>query len=1084
MSDSKNLGLRDSRDRIIDLLGIGETYPLCDVAVTEELKVPFNANARLVVAPSQEAVRYELRDDMGDGPSGRRDQPLERIVDGAPIPVAVDGSGGAVELLTPAVEEDVTFTIFAAKRHLHADGGDSLRAVILHQRVRIKVGLDVALPARVVVAGDTELLEHQAGADFDARIVYYGGAAVVAIDGAQEGVDYELVSVDGDVETPRCEGEVRGLGEGTTITITSTALTEDVDLRVRATKQFTVAENRDTEVVLLDAVLPVRVRANPALAAAADPVVAYGAASQVRIAATQASATYQLFTRPIRDRDFARLGDVERFTVPVAGEAAVPIARPAWARVWATPAEMEALGEPVAGNGGELVLPLGELTGDVMAIVRAVKQHSAAGDAPATITSAVQLAAATATLVEPDPAPALELRVTMRGGATTGEVEVIGGQPGVLYALRRTADGEDLGPPAYVHQVDDRDARENKGVGQLAVGVDLVVTAGAGGIVREHASNRRPPNPVIPTPAIEAGARLHVHAVKAQTRVAVGLAATAEITAVPTIANERVGVDSGATARIEVRPSATGDRYQLWRGDQAVGAALDGDGEDLALVSDPVAVDSDFVVVVSPTEDRGIPVHRAVDVSVPLRPRTDLRARIVAAEAVGAGDGAARRVSFGEPVRVEIRGTQADVDYRLVALGEGEDEAAMSETARGDGGTIIVVSQDLAEDATLRVRAIRRFYGVDDELAEPRQLLAAAMPVAVRANAALAAAVDPASVVDFAATPTLALQDTQRSATYAAFVRPVADDERVFAGDVVGDAAILEVAVAQDRPSVRVIRPPKTELWADLAGFVAAGDAIAGTGGELALALGALETDTLVLVRAAKAHADAPASAVQLAAAQLVLVRPNAAPGLTLVISGVGSESGASVEFVGGEPGVFYQLVDGEGATVGPPAYVHGTTAGSGSLGRGVGELRLEVDMAVARGDDGPVLAPRVDGLALAPGASLSVTARRALSGVEAELVGAATIDALPTMTAAAASVAAGEGTTIVVAASVVGQRYQLLKEGAALTEVLDGDGSDISVETGAIDVASTFVVEVRRAEVEGLVVAQRVAIAIEVDAG
>ncbi|MCA9657111.1 MAG: hypothetical protein KC486_02100, partial [Myxococcales bacterium] len=79
MSDSKNLGLRDSRDRIIDLLGLGETYPLCDVAVTDELKVPFSANARLVVTPSQETVRYELRDNAGDGPQGRRDAPLERL---------------------------------------------------------------------------------------------------------------------------------------------------------------------------------------------------------------------------------------------------------------------------------------------------------------------------------------------------------------------------------------------------------------------------------------------------------------------------------------------------------------------------------------------------------------------------------------------------------------------------------------------------------------------------------------------------------------------------------------------------------------------------------------------------------------------------------------------------------------------------------------------------------------------------------------------------------------------------------------------------------------------------------------------
>ena len=65
-SDSKYLEVRDARDRMIDLLGLGETYPLRDVAVSEELKVPFNKSATVRIAPTQQGVGYQLRDVNGD----------------------------------------------------------------------------------------------------------------------------------------------------------------------------------------------------------------------------------------------------------------------------------------------------------------------------------------------------------------------------------------------------------------------------------------------------------------------------------------------------------------------------------------------------------------------------------------------------------------------------------------------------------------------------------------------------------------------------------------------------------------------------------------------------------------------------------------------------------------------------------------------------------------------------------------------------------------------------------------------------------------------------------------------------------
>ena len=164
-------------------------------------------------------------------------------------------------------------------------------------------------------------------------------------------------------------------------------------------------------------------------------------------------------------------------------------------------------------------------------------------------------------------------------------------------------------------------------------------------------------------------------------------------------------------------------------------------------------------------------------------------------------------------------------------------------------------------------------------------------------------------------------------------------------------------------------------------------------------------------------------------------------------------------------------------------------TSGSDSLGRGVGELRIEVDMAVARPPEGDaaIAEPRVDGLSLAAGDSLEIQARRALTGVEAPLTGAATIDALPEIAAASPTVTAGESASIVVKASVAEQRYQLyqLVNGAEpLTEAVAGDGGDLSLETGALEASAEFVVEVSRAAAEGIVVVQRVTVAIEVSAG
>jgi len=1091
MSSSKNLGLRDSRDRIVDLLGLGETYPLREVSLTPELKVPFGANARLVADPSQAHVRYELRDHNGDGPPERPDDPLERLEGDTKVAVAGDGNGGPLELITPAIDENITYTVLAAKAHPRGDGGTSIRSVYLDQISRIKVGLDATVPASVVVdaVAQVEYLDPLAIADGDARIIHYGRTVTVALVGAQEGVDYELVSLRGDELTPRSPGVVRGKGENATVTIESDAIREDVDLRVRATKTFSGLEDRATEIIILDAILPVRVRANTELSTVATPVVLFGGESSVQIMATQESATYQLFARPVWDREFTAVGAETTVDVPVAGEATVHLVRPAWGQVWKRPAGFTAVGEIAKGNGGALDLPLGALDHDTLVVVRVVKSHTTAGESPAQIASAVQLRPATATLVGPNPTPEIELQVVMRDGKSTGFVEVLGGEPGVYYHLRHTPDGDDLGPPAYVHKLDELDETVNKGIGQLIIGVDMVIARESDAADAKALAHVRPPPAQVSTGALDAGAVLHLHAVKAMSRVSAPLDKTAEITAVPPIDNERVGVDAGSVARIEVTPSSKGDTYQLRLSGAPVTSALPGTDGELVLVSEPVNGDLDFEVLVSPAEDRGIPVHRSVEVSVPLRPTATLQARISGAPLLDPeatepfADDATRLVFYGEKVTVELLQSQADVSYRLVSV-EGDAEATYCADVRGNGGTIQLRSKALPEDVALRVRAYRHFYGSDDEMAEPRRLLDAQMPVAVRAHTRRSiASSDPDQRLDYSAGSSIKIAKSQSSATYSLFVRPVSDDLRVFDGVEAPAETDLQVDVGIDgKPPVRVRRPLWSQIWSTPEGFVQHGADVAGTGKLLKLPLPALKADTIVLVRASKAHQAPPqrSTSVQQSTATLLIVRPDPAPVLALTVSGVGDEGAATVRFHGGETGVYYQLLRGpDDEPLGPPVYIHDKAEGAEDSGenRGIGELRVQVDMGIVGAD----LEPTVDGLTIAAGDILSLLAVRALNGLEARLQASAELTAAPEISAVKPTIAAGEAATLTIKASVVGERYQLFVAGEAKGEPVDGDGEDLTLVSDPLESSTILAIELTRPEAAGLAVTQRVEVPITV---
>lgn len=611
VTDPRGFRVRDARDRLVDLLRLGETYPLRDLPVDDDrLTVPFNQPARIPVGYSQRGVRYELRDPDADADGDGEPDVLD----------AVDGTGGTIFLQTPPMKEDATFLVMARKL---ATG----RRAYLQRQATVKVGLDVTLPARIVEAALLDpALDHPA--DDDARVVSWGARAIVQIDRAQEGVDYHLVQIAGGQEL-RLSPDVRGdLGD---IRLVAEAATEDVLLRVRATKVFDPSEHRPTQAALLDAVMPLAVRARVDRTVAVEPaaLVAWDGAAAVRIDASQASAAYSVYARAVPDRDYRRAARPGLLAADVDGAPRVYVARPPSGELWQELAGFQRVGAPVAGTGGAVRLPLAGLRQDCVILVRAEKQHAARPGGGAALSSAVQLAQAALVLVRPDPRPALAVAVVMDGGHTDGDLSLTGGQPGVYYELRREVSGAPLGPPAYFHKADERDPTSNKGVARkddpvygLEVEVDFAISRGPQRAATTPAELAATPPlpPLVPTGPIDAGTTLYVRAIKAQTRAAVQLAATAQLAAAPVIAADPAVIPAGAAARIVVRASAAGERYQLARDGQPIGPARDGDGSDLALAAGALAETTRFEVIVTRPGDAGLRVQRTVLVVVTVAP--------------------------------------------------------------------------------------------------------------------------------------------------------------------------------------------------------------------------------------------------------------------------------------------------------------------------------------------------------------------------------------------------------------------------------------------------------------------------------
>ena len=656
------LRLREARNRMLDALTLGETYPVRDLPVpNERLTVAFNDTADIKIENSEKGVGYGLRNKNGDA-----------------VSVIVNGTGDTALLTTQAIRDDITFTI-----HARAPSG---READLLATATVRVGLDLSLM--------TILLPEDGPSP---RILDYGSAVTVLIPSSQDGVDYRLVRfANGDPAHPddmtaAAQDDIVSVGNQTVrgtggpIELPSRPLQNDTELRIRAIKVFDAALARPPQTNLLAMRLRVSIKANPDLALAPEPgaIVDFQAAPKIKIAAAQSGVEYRAVMLRLPDAAFAQgaAPGPGLLVLPVPGQPDAMIRLPSLAAAdpSGVPRGFTVGADWQAGANAELRLTLPRAAADAVIAVAARKAHT---NGPTSFTSWIWLRQMVAVLLRPNPKPGLSVTVTLAGAATEQTMTIGGGQPGVYYTPRTTPPGPAL-LPAYVHQRSPDDPNSNKGVGQLELEVDFAVT-----------HDGQPPLPsLVDTGPVAVGTSWTFAAMMAQSRVGIDLPDPAVITAVAPAQLSAGLIDRGGIVHVTVPASAAADSYALWQeaapDDVPIGTARDGNGGALDFASSAIANDS--VLVLSATSKTPIPVRRRIRFPVAVRPDPSCP--------VHAGDDA---VPSGNRTKIFVDKTQIEISYQLVVAG-----AAVGAAQQGTGDTLVFLSDPITAATVFSVTATR-----------------------------------------------------------------------------------------------------------------------------------------------------------------------------------------------------------------------------------------------------------------------------------------------------------------------------------------------------------------------------------------
>jgi hypothetical protein len=539
MSTSASRQFRSARNMLAEALGLGEAYPLRDLPViADPAIVPFGGTAAITITDSERKVAYRLLDQTGQPLPGR----------GGPKGT---GSGEKLSITSPEVAEDVSYMIGAAR--------PNGRMAALFEVAAIKVGLDASLPVGVDPPSAAAI------------VIDRGAPITVTVEHSQEAVTYSLIARpvpdnarSDDVAAAASDiklSDAAGVGgTGGTIKITSVALTDDVVIRVRAVKTFGGRNPRPPQTVLLTQTLPVFVRTDADLAVAANPaIVDYGGQASVVITKAVAGVSYRLYARLIPDADFSRKEPPDPATLAVpTPDGDVRMVLPEPTAAWKKPAGFAPLGQAVAGAGAALTLPAGTFARDTLLIVEARKSHGSGGDG---FTSAERLTNMAAVLTRPATKPGLRLEALIGDGKLV-ELRGLEGEPGVFYAIKAPAALGEL----YFHQIDPVDVALNKGIGALAIAVDMVPAYASAGA---DTSRAPPPLPRLSVASLALPVTLKLTARRAMTRLTADLSAIA-VPAMPAVQLPAAPVAAGSSAKVVITQPVAGERYRLLVGGKPV----------------------------------------------------------------------------------------------------------------------------------------------------------------------------------------------------------------------------------------------------------------------------------------------------------------------------------------------------------------------------------------------------------------------------------------------------------------------------------------------------------------------------------
>ena len=473
------LRLRDSRDRLISLLGLGQPWPLRDLPRQTDLQIVGQGQkAQITLRYSQPGVLYQLIkaefNESNDIPVGAPQQ----------------GYGGEITLETPEITVDLKLRIRAnllqpgsqTEPQQASDGHPC--TTLLSGEIRVVAGIDrrLQLSLESQTDGDWVVLPALAPAS-QARIANHDQPIWVKVAKSQTGVIYELIDNANRAQpfiAQALSQPQEGNGEDLWLIYKLNAK-EDLDLAVRASIMPSETGTNFTSQAVLNTILPLRVRANPMVPLQiAAPVTARGGSTTVQIGddtlGSQASVSYQLFTRPIGDDDWL-LNPLALPTDALAvsnGQSSVHVRYPVTNKV----ADLDRFkSNSVSGIGaGAISISLAEpVVNDLLVVAKAVKTHrlSPLGAAEAGIlTSEVLLSRAVVVLVQAD----AERQLTLQQQTQLGVWSLQDGEPGVAYTVSASSNGtiKALAAPLVVPL---RQDAENlaRGIDRLRVGIDLVV---------------------------------------------------------------------------------------------------------------------------------------------------------------------------------------------------------------------------------------------------------------------------------------------------------------------------------------------------------------------------------------------------------------------------------------------------------------------------------------------------------------------------------------------------------------------------------------------------------------------------------